>query len=79
MPGYRDAVMRELNGTMDSIAEDLSPEISNLAVEAGWPNHVAASLAVFNKDGRLIAEAPGSEAEARDLEFGTKDQPPDPS
>jgi hypothetical protein len=68
--------MRELNGTMDSIAVELTPELSNLAVEAGWPDRVAASLSVVNRDGGLIAETPGFERQAEDLEFGTAGRPP---
>lgn len=78
MPGRADDVQRRIDRAMNLVAEDLSVEISNLAVESGWPKRVAAELGVVNKGGYLtVAPAsPAMKVEMEDLEFGTADRVP---
>lgn len=60
-----------------SAAKELTLEIRDLAVEAGWPNDVASNLSVVLNNGSLNIDYPESmDQRVQDLEYGSFEKPP---
>jgi hypothetical protein len=60
-----------------SAAQQLTLELRDLAVEAGWPLNVAASLSVALINGNLNIDYPEElDNQIQDLEYGSSNTPP---
>lgn len=60
-----------------SAAKELTVELRDLAVAAGWPTDVAGSLSVVLVNGSLNIDYPESmDSQIQDLEYGNASTPP---
>lgn len=60
-----------------SAAKELTVELRDMAVAAGWPTDVASSLSVVLTNGSLNIDYPESmEQRVQDLEYGSFQKPP---
>jgi hypothetical protein len=62
---------------LDTVAERMTTDVRDLAVDRGWDTDVAASLTVENNGGRLEVSYHGADiSDFQNLEYGTQDSPP---
>lgn len=72
MPG-----LQAIDQAMSRTAARLTPAVRNRAVEAGWPEHLAARLSMTaTPEGTLSIAYDGPREEAEDIEYGTQDRAP---
>lgn len=68
--------LKAVDTALDRVASRMTPVIQNRAVEAGWPENVAARLSMTRSENTLAVTYDGDPSEAADLEFGTPDSSP---
>lgn len=60
-------------------ADRLTPVLRNMAIAADWPSDITLNLTVKAKDGSLYIDYPEElEDRINDLEYGQRDQAPNP-
>ncbi len=63
--------MKAVDAALDRVASRMTPVIQNRAVEAGWPESVAARLSMVRSPTGIGVHYSGDPKEAEDLEFGS--------
>jgi hypothetical protein len=68
--------MKAVDAALDRVASRMTPVIQNRAIDAGWPEDVAARLSMIRTANGSLAISAGGDERAEDLEFGSPSSAP---
>lgn len=68
--------LKAVDAALDRVASRMTPIIQNRAVEAGWPEDVAARLSMVRTPTGIGFHFDGDPEQAMDLEFGSSSSGP---